>query len=82
MDYHLCSDIGLAVIEADQELSDLAKGLLRELESAASLSVICGRRHSDSTEPNPFFHYTHRLGEPDSAGRSPWTARRTRMRRK
>ena len=60
MDYHICSDIGLKVTEANQELSDLAKELLRELESATDSNVICGRKFNNSLERMPFFHYIHR----------------------
>ena len=60
MDYHICSDIGLMVSEANQELSDLAKELVRELESATDSNVICGRKFNNSRERKPFFHYIHR----------------------
>ncbi len=59
MDYHICFDIGLKVSEAKQELSDLAKELLRELESATNSNVICGRKSNNSRERRPFFHYIH-----------------------
>ena len=67
MDYHICSDIGLKVSEANQELSDLAKELVRELESATDSNVICGRKFNNSRERKPFFHYIHR---PESVAES------------
>ena len=60
MDYHICSDIGLKVSEANQELSDLSKELLRELEDATESNVICGRKINNSRERKPFFHYIRR----------------------
>ena len=57
MDYHLCSDIGLVVSEADQELSDLSKELVRTLELATNSNVICERKFNNSRERRPFFRY-------------------------
>ena len=63
MDYHICSSIGLKVREANQELSDLSKELLKTLESSAEANVICGRKFNNSHERKPFFQYT---GEPNT----------------
>ena len=68
MDYHICSDIGLKVSEANQELSDLSKELLKELESATDSNVICGRKFNNSQELNPFFYYTHQPNIPAASG--------------
>lgn len=57
MDYHICFDIGLKVSEANQDLSDLSKELLRELEYATGSNVICRRKLNNSRERMPFFHY-------------------------
>lgn len=58
MDYHICQDIGLIVKEADQELSDLSKKLVRTLENATKHNKICRRTDSDTTKREPHFHYT------------------------
>ena len=61
MDYHICSDIGLAVSEADQELSDLSRELARELRRATEENVICERiKFDDLRQRKPFFLYVHR----------------------
>ena len=57
LDYHLCSDIGLVVSEADQKLSDLSKKLVRVLERATEANIICERKFNNLQERNPFFHY-------------------------
>ncbi len=58
MDYHICSSIGLIVSEANQELSDLSKELVRTLDLATDANVICGRKFNNAHERKPFFHYT------------------------
>ena len=58
MDYHICSSIGLIVSEANQELSDLSKELVRTLEFATDENVICERKFNNASERKPFFHYT------------------------
>lgn len=68
MDYHICSDIGLTVSEANQELSDLSKKLVRELDSATDANVICGRKFNNSYERKPFFHYVPQSNIPAMSG--------------
>ena len=68
MDYHICTDIGLIVNEADQELSDLSKELVRALEYATASNIICGRKFNNSPERKPFFHYVHRLNTRGAPG--------------
>ena len=68
MDYHICSDIGLTVSEANQELSDLSKKLVEELDSAADSNVICGRKFNNSRERKPFFHYVYPSNVPAISG--------------
>lgn len=58
MDYHICSDIGLLVSEANQEISDIAKDLLKALHTATASNVICRRKFNNSPERQPYFHYT------------------------
>lgn len=57
MDYHICSDIGLVVSEADQELSDIAKELLKALDTATASNLICPRKFNNSPERQPYFHF-------------------------
>lgn len=64
MDYHICSDIGLVVSEANQDLSDLSKRLVKALESATGLNAICGRKFNNSPERMPFFHYISQTDVP------------------
>ena len=59
MDYHICADIGLIVKEADQELSDLSKGLVITLKNAVDSNIICERKYNNSPEREPFFYYIH-----------------------
>ena len=68
MDYHICSDIGLVVIEANQELSDLSKRLVSALESATGSNAICGRKFNNSPERKPFFHYISQTDVPANSG--------------
>ena len=68
MDYHLCYDIGLAVSEADQELSDLSKNLVRALHLATDENVICGRKFNNSWERKPFFRYVPHPNTPAQYG--------------
>ena len=68
MDYHICSDIGLVVSEANQELSDLSKRLVKALESATGLNAICGRKFNNSPERMPFFHYISQTDVPANLG--------------
>ena len=68
MDYHICSDIGLTVSEANQEMSDLSKKLVRELDSATSANIICGRKFNNSHERKPYFHYVHSPNSPITSG--------------
>ena len=68
MDYHICSDIGLMVSEANQELSDLSKELVRTLELATDSNVICGRKFNNSPERKPFFHYIPQPDIPAESG--------------
>lgn len=57
MDFHICSDIGLVVSEADQELSDLSKNLVEVLHRATEENVICRRKFNNARERKPFFRY-------------------------
>ena len=68
MDYHICFDIGLVVDEADQELSDLSKGLVRSLQSAVNANVICGRKCNNSWARDPFFLYVPHSNTPTQYG--------------
>ena len=58
MDYHICSEIGLVVEEADQQLSDLAQDLLQTLDAATGSNIICSRTYSNSPDRMPFFYLT------------------------
>lgn len=68
MDYHMCFGIGLAVSEADQELSDLSKNLVRVLHHATEGNVICGRKFNNSRERRPFFRYIPHSDTPAQYG--------------
>ena len=70
LDYHLCSEIGLVVDEANQELSDLSKELVMELESATDENVICGRKVNNSPERMPFFLYIRHPSASTDTGRA------------
>ena len=58
LDFHMCSDIGLVIHEADLTLSDSSKRLLRTLENATRANIICRRKSNNSPYRAPFFYYT------------------------
>ena len=64
MDYHICANIGLIVQEAEQELSDLSKQLVRELESASESNLISQRK------PN-FYYIRNRRSKKPAKNKSP-----------